>query len=510
MTTTSAAPNGFKLSAKIRDGLPASQKANARESLWEKSQGLCSLCAEPLPADGSLVDVDHMVASKEGAGGSDDLKNLYLAHRSCNRSRKNLPYGLASKVIRFSKWCTAHPRRSFEDVIEKYVSDGNQRVKVDLSGATASLTFGTEHRTAPVYEDPATQAKYFFMNVPIQFIQNDTGTQPRFIEHDHVRTLATDFIDRPVHEPSNCRLVTGDNGLADLKQFDGQHKTTAQILLERTEVPMKLYVDPELAMVQELVVQIQQGIKKRPLSTTDTLQKLDDVIRDKVEDFKQKHNGRCPTEIELVNFQPLQDQSEFKKRLLNNFEFAVLNDSALEITTYVSTKADRLFPLTDRVLVTKIIKPLVCQELLDVPLDDSLERETEREILVQVVNRITENMLTDKWAPKQQGEKEDTATYRARLFFMQGAVGWWLGSILIPALQGQFLKQHWKKLFVQPLTDIQQERLDGYVDIICGWDIWSSEDTSTLAAIRSNTVGNVEKAFPTYSNVSLQTEFAQP
>lgn len=507
-------PDGFKLSKSIRDELPASEKATARESLWHKSQGKCSLCNEPLPADGSLVDVDHMKARKEGTdpnGGVTELKNLYLAHRSCNRSRKNLPYGLASKVIRFAKWCTAHPRRSFGEVIEHYVEDGNQRVSVELSETEVELTFGTDQRSAAVYEDPATKTKYFFMNVPVRYIQNDEGTQPRFIEHDHVRTLATDFNDRPVHEPSNCRLVS-DGGLADLKQFDGQHKTTAQILLGRSEIPMKMYVDPDLAMINNLVVQIQQGIKKRPLSTTDTLQKLDTVVQDKVAEYKNKHGDKSPTEIELVSSQPLQDQADFKKRLLNNFEWAILNDDGLELKQQklFSTKLDKQYPLTDRVLVTKIIRPLVCQELLDVPLDNSIERETEREIIVQLLNRITENMLTDKWQPQPQGIEEDIATHRARLFFMQGSIGWWLKSILIPALQGQFLKQHWKRLFLQPLTDIQQERLDGYIDIICAWDVWSTTDDSHLAALRSNTVAAVERVFPDYSNVSLQTEFSQP
>lgn len=502
-----AAPEGFKLSKAIRDGLPESERTTAVQTLWKKSQGRCSLCNEPLPADGSLVDVDHMVARKEGLGGSSDLKNLYMAHRSCNRSRGNLPYELAKKVIPFAKWCIAHPRRSFEDVVEKYVPQGNKRVEISLSTDTVEITFGSEARRAPLYVDPATKIKYFFMNTPVEYIKNDTGTQPRFIEHDHVRTLAIDFAEKPVHEPSNCRLVTVGDDLADLKQFDGQHKTTAQILLGRSEVPMKFYVDPDPAMIQRLVVQIQQGIKKRPLSTTDTLKKLDDVIQDKVSEYKSTHEGKCPTEIELVNAQRLQDQASFKKHLLNNFEFAVLNDDNLEIKNFVNTKSDRNFPLTDKVLVAKIIRPLICQELLNSPLDDSLARETEREIVVQIINRITANMLSGKWNPQSQASAEDLPTQRARAFFMQGAVGWWLKSILLPALQAQFVMAKWKRLFLEPLGDALQERLDNYIDIVCGWEVWSTKDEDQIAALRSNTVSNTQKAFPNYTNISLQHEF---
>ena len=507
-------PNGFKLSKSIRDELPPSERASARDILWQKSQGKCSLCDEPLAVDGSSIDVDHMKARKEGndgEGGVTELKNLYLAHRSCNRSRKNLSYPLAATVIRFTRWSTAHPRRSFSDVIKRYVPEGNQRVSVNISDTDVTLTFGTEKKSASLYVDPATNTKFFFMNVPIKYIQNDEGTQPRFIEPDHVRALATDFSDRPVHEPSNCRLVSCGGGLADLKQFDGQHKTTAQILLQRAEVPMKMYVDPDPAMINNLVVQIQQGIKKRPLSTTDTLQKLDHVMQDKVAAYKVKHGGKSPTESELVSDQPLQDQSKFKKQLLANFEWAILNHEKLELSKHklFSTKLDRKFPLTDRVLVTKIIRPLVCQELLSEPLDNSIARENEREAIVQLINRITDNMLTDKWRPQPQGVEEDVATLRARTFFMQGSIGWWLKSIFIPALQGQFLKQQWKRLFLEPLSEIQQERLDGYIDLICEWDVWSTTDEVQLAALRSNTLTAVEKVFPGYSNVSLQTEFAE-
>jgi hypothetical protein len=270
---------------------------------------------------------------------------------------------------------------------------------------------------------------------------------------------------------------------------------------------MKFYVDPDPAMIQRLVVQIQQGIKKRPLSTTDTLKKLDDVIQDKVAEYRALHDGKCPTEIELVSAQPLQDQGTFKKHLLNNFEFAVLNDDNLEIKEYVSTKNDRNFPLTDKVLVAKIIRPLVCQELLDSPLDDSLARETEREIVVQIINRIIGNMLSGKWAPKSQGSGEDLSTQRARAFFMQGAVGWWLKAILLPALQPLFVMAKWKRLFLEPLDDAIQERLDNYIDIICGWEIWSTTDEDKIAALRSNTVSNTQKAFPDYTNLSLQNEF---
>ena len=412
-----SAPETYKLPKNIRDELPANEVPGAASVLWTKSQGRCALCGEPLPADGKLVDADHFIARVEGDGGKTELANLYLAHRGCNRSRRNLPFELASRVIRFSKWCESQYRPSFANVVDKYVVKGNRRVEVAVDGKSVTVTFGTDARTADLYEDPATGTKYFFMNAPVEYIQNDGETQPRFIELDHVRTLAIEFWERPVHEPSNCRVVLVGDGLAELRQFDGQHKTTAQLVLGRTEVPMKFYYQPSEPMLQQLVVQIQQVIKKRPLSTTDTLRKLDDVIQDKVKQYQESHAGVAPTEIQLVEAQPKQDQTAFRKQLLSNFALAVLRDPDFELEKFTSKKIDRSKPFTDTVLVNKLITPLIAQDLQDEPLDNSYARDNERASIVAVLNRIGSNMLDGKWNPSSDGSADDVMTYRARHFF---------------------------------------------------------------------------------------------
>ena len=47
----------------------------------------CYLCGEPLPADASLVDRDHV--SPTSKGGVTVLDNLRVVHRECNRAKGN-------------------------------------------------------------------------------------------------------------------------------------------------------------------------------------------------------------------------------------------------------------------------------------------------------------------------------------------------------------------------------------------------------------------------------------
>lgn len=500
-------PDGWKLSKTIRDGLPENQREGAADYLWKKSDGKCALCDEPLPVDGKHVDVDHTIAEAEGEGGKTELANLYLAHRSCNRSRKNLPFPVGRAIVKFTRWCAAAPRRSFSEVVRQFVDNGNQQaVVVSKTDSTITLRFGAMERRAPLFTDPATKTEYFFMDVPVAFVKNDDQSQPRYIEPDHVRTLAVDFTVHPVHEPSNCRVVpVGDGGVVDLLQFDGQHKTTAQIVLGRDEAQMKFYYNPNTPMIQELVVQIQQGIKKRPLSTTDTLRKLDDVVKDKVEAFAAEH-GRAPTEVELVDAQPKQDQRGFKARLLSNFEYLIMNDDRLRLRNFTATKANRLKPLTDTVLQKKLVRPLVSQELLEEPLDNAVQRETERETVIWILNEIADRMLVDKWDPKKSNEIEDLHTRRARNFFYQGSIGWWLGEVLIVGINLVFPKALWKKLFLQPLDEDREQKIEAFISVLCSWDIWSTTAEDQLAAMRSNTVSRVSSAFPEHDNTRLVKE----
>ncbi len=275
--------------------LPQAQQEGAAEHLWEKSGGFCALCDEALPSNPKDIQADHRIAVKEGKGGKDSLDNLYLACKTCNQIRGNLPFDLGHRIVRFVVWVRGKPGATFDDVLDRYVKHGRQNTAYERKADGIVLHAGATVRVAEVFSDPATGTPYFFTDIPVTHIVNDTESQPREIIDTHVRALAIDFSKHPVHEPSNCRLVEDGKALGRLLQFDGQHKTTAQIILERTQIPMKVYIEPDPVMLQELVLQIQQGIKKLPLSTSDTLRKLKDVMEDRLEAYKVRE-GETRTE----------------------------------------------------------------------------------------------------------------------------------------------------------------------------------------------------------------------
>lgn len=71
-------------------------RARKRVAARVKAGEPCALCGQPIDLsikwpDPQAFEVDHIVPTSHG--GSDDYELLQPAHRTCNRTRSNLPHG---------------------------------------------------------------------------------------------------------------------------------------------------------------------------------------------------------------------------------------------------------------------------------------------------------------------------------------------------------------------------------------------------------------------------------
>jgi hypothetical protein len=333
------------------------------------------------------------------------------------------------------------------------------------------------------------------------FIHNDVEIQPRVIIPGHVRRLALDFLERPVHEPSNCRLVMASGGTGRLFQFDGQHKTTAQILIGRKTAPIKVYVAPDIAMLQNLVIKIQQEIKKQPLTKSETLAKIGDVVKRLLESYEEKP-GSYRSEKRLILSQRKTDQAEVKKLYFDELRRIVFFDEENLLSKAVGPGV-RNPPTTDKVVIDRIISPMLYAQPLDTDMDEAGGRDHERKNILFVLNAIADKMLPEGW--NKPGN--DLQRQRAQNFFYQGSIGWWMNEILEPSLRYVlYAVGKNKPLFLAQLDEGSKEKILSVVERLCAWPIWSTEDPEHLKAMRSNTVKNVAEAFPEYSDKKLLKE----
>lgn len=484
------APKSFTLAKKMKAALPEGERAGADAWLWQKSGGLCALCGRPLsPGD---AEPDHRIPTDHQ--GADELSNLYLAHRTCNRSRGNLPFELARPVVEFKAFSDETRSLSFDSVIERYlVQQGKaakQAIGFRLGTNQITLSCGSAKLEAEVFTDPATTTAFFFTEVPVSHIFNDTEVQPRLLMYSHVRALALDFAQRPVHEPSNCRLVKVSDNTAHLLQFDGQHKTTAQILLGREHIPVKIYVEPDVAMIQALVVKIQQEIKKQPLTKSDTLAKLGDVIKRHMEAYL--NSAASPkTEVGFIGAQPKAERKTVTKLYEQELHRLVFFDDDNMLAKKVRPGKDPV-PTTDKVVIEKIIAPLLHKKLLDLDMEATGGRDTERELVLLVLNTIANKMLPDKWwAPGNE-----VAAMRAKTFFYQGSISWWRDELLTAL---KYVTQRMKAdepLFIGDLDQAKRDHVVSVAEKLCDLDTWSTTDEGILEAMRSNTLTTLRQRLP--------------
>lgn len=72
----------IRISATLRASLPADERSDLEQYLWDQSGGRCHLCEEAFNRASDTIDADHEVPVAEGGAAS--RANLRLAHRECN------------------------------------------------------------------------------------------------------------------------------------------------------------------------------------------------------------------------------------------------------------------------------------------------------------------------------------------------------------------------------------------------------------------------------------------
>jgi hypothetical protein len=458
--------------------------------LIDKSNGICGLCGYSLGNDPSILEIDHIEPESTSSdlfpdGNTTRVSNLQITHKKCNRSKKNIGNETAKPIIRFKEWCSRRNNPSFDDVIDEYKLK-RKSFEINWKGDIPTLIFdGVKIQGSQAFEDPAQKIKYFFCEVPTDYILNDKEAQPRMIIEKHVRALALDFYEEPVHEPSNCRLAPVSGDYFNLLQFDGQHKTTAQIILGRKTVPIKVYYGSTLDQINRLVINIQQKIKKKPLTTSDTLAKLSDVISHKLSDYEEKP-GSHRTELGFIDSIPKKDRTKWKNDFLGEIRGQILNDhDSCNLYPYYQPPIQLI---KDNVIDKHVIKGLMFNELLETNLDDPNKymRDEEKKNILAFLNAIYEHMIKNNYvdnASELQIRRVKNFTYQTSLRYIV--------KVALETLP-LVLRTNPSKPLLRKLSDEQLKSLNLTVKVITEWDLWDTSNDEIINVMKSNTSKNFE------------------
>lgn len=207
------------------------------KTLHETQQGMCFICERPidLKLQGDGTDVDHVEPLK--VGGKDAPDNFALTHSSCNRSKQASDLRVARVLARFDKIkeaCAEQNRGpNLADILGEYGGakhdlpfdvDGDKvRISLDATGSP-------EIRELPLTRDTLSDLRYFFAELPIEYLHHDDRINPRNIGGSLAGLVEEFHRGRPQLHVA-LAWVDRATGTAPIKVFDGQHKATAQVLL---------------------------------------------------------------------------------------------------------------------------------------------------------------------------------------------------------------------------------------------------------------------------------------
>jgi hypothetical protein len=218
--------------------------------LWAQQNGKCFISEKPIDLDLDEFEIDHIIPTRDN--GKDDPSNFALTLASYNRSKQAADLRIARILARFDniKQMVENEDRgpNLNDVLKAF--GGAQRdMRVRLNGKSMTCVVpnrGTEEKiTLPLYEDKLSGMQYFFAVLPIELLHHDERINPRPIGAN-LRGLVEEFHKRrPQLHVALGWMETAHSPEARIHVFDGQHKAAAQVLLGVSELPVRVFVDPD-------------------------------------------------------------------------------------------------------------------------------------------------------------------------------------------------------------------------------------------------------------------------
>ena len=475
----------FHASRALLNKLPEKERCDSDQlgqHLVDQHGSNCHLCEGSVQLNVDDLEADHH--EPEAEGGPTTLHNLRLAHRECNRSKRNLSSDLIRPFLKFRRHIRELGGRAKYNLAIRHWDTELGLSEISVNERTLSYVFpdGSEGEV-PVFKERCGKDandksfSYAYVQVPRSAIHNDEEVQPRFIRVNHVFAIYNDLRGNPLHEPPSCRLGEPVGTAQPLLMFDGQHKTLAVWMSGREEIVIKLYLDMTAPDATHLVNSIQAKIKKLPLSAFEVAAKMADEWHHKVEDYEhQMQELKTPaSEAGFLIWLPAGAERTGGKRA---FKAALIQDvldrpdfKLKEFVTVRGVDEDDDLGLTENMVKTKVLDKLIDSTPLVLPFDDSTEiRRQEQENICYLLDQLIAQLVS----PNEPGvEMTDLQVEARRRLFKQGSLQY-VSSLLRDLFANVMgLGAAQKTLSGMPSPD-QQQRLVKGVEYLGEHKVWTA------------------------------------
>jgi hypothetical protein len=441
--------------SKYLNGLDDTEMTALRSKLSDAQGGKCFICerAMDLAVHVGTLDVDHVIPL--AGDGKDDPSNMALTHASCNRSKQASDLRVARMLARFDRIREEvhHSEGRGPNLGDVLLDAGGSKyaLGLDITDGSVRFSFGdlgdNTVRVVPLYTDTLSGERYFFSQVPIEYLHHDDRINPRSIG-SALAKLVKEFFDGFPQLHVALGWIDTDRGPAVIKVFDGQHKAAAQALLGVKSLPVRVFVKPDPEKL--LQTNTRAGTTLRQVAFDKSVQRRlgSSLFLDRVERYRADHNldehDESFSERDIVNYFKGQYR-EVKKYAIDNVRTAVVSNTDNQMVPFVefggrSTEKPLSYSTIEKTFLSKFIYGDVLDTAIGFQADEGTNpRLLEVDQIVRLMNLIADEILVGKVDPEiggnrlenrvSQGEPIDHDHLRAYRLCREEVMGAWLDLV---------------------------------------------------------------------------------
>ena len=447
-------------------------------------------------ADDHPVDSDEEVEFHHIKPFSDDgqteIANIGAVCKDHHRRIRTLSLSEFRDQLAISRFFDHPDPRRLDDLLALKLSPDGFGREVNVDGDRRSqltLHFTNPDRppqTCAVFTYPATQVRYFYSVLPIEYLRNDSDLQPRPLEQKRVWELYRHLSAHTQLAPAVCRFADGK-----IMLFDGQHKSAAQIWAGRKTLDCKVYIDPDIRLLKDTNLIAHDKLRQMAFFTSTLIAKYSDIFQQEWEEYLERPGSK--NESDFVAFLRARGKTtaQAKKMLQMAIEQNVMEDPENRLSEYIADRnRSRKNPLSISILEKTFFREFILSPPTTVEFEGPDDfRGEEKRNLVRLMSLIAEKQLVGRWNP----DANNAPHQRADRIFTAGTMRAW-----VPMLKGViaqvlllFDDSSRGRVLFRPITDQQWALIEGRLDQLFLHKMWDDPSPDVVAQLKINAVEQV-------------------